>query len=44
MALTFSLNDTWDDGKRIHVTGSATASGRAAGRRSRARELLPKHL
>jgi hypothetical protein len=27
MALTFSLNDTWDDGKRIHVTGSATASG-----------------
>ena len=27
MALTFTLVDTWDDGKRIHVTGTATASG-----------------
>jgi hypothetical protein len=27
MALTFSLIDTWDDGKRVHVTGTATASG-----------------
>jgi hypothetical protein len=27
MALTFSLVDTWDDGKRIHVTGTAAASG-----------------
>jgi hypothetical protein len=27
MALTFNLVDTWDDGKRIHVSGSATASG-----------------
>jgi hypothetical protein len=27
MALTFSLIDTWDDGKRVHVTGAATASG-----------------
>ena len=27
MALTFTLVDTWDDGKRIHVAGTATASG-----------------
>jgi hypothetical protein len=27
MALTFSLVDTWDDGKRIHVTGTVAASG-----------------
>jgi len=27
MALTFSLVDTWDDGKRIHVSGTVTASG-----------------
>lgn len=27
MALTFSLVDTWDDGKRIHVSGTITASG-----------------
>ena len=27
MPLTFSLIDTWDDGKRIHVTGTAAASG-----------------
>jgi hypothetical protein len=27
MALTFALLDTWDDGKRIHVTGTAAASG-----------------
>lgn len=27
MALTFTLVDTWDDGKRIHVTGTVTASG-----------------
>jgi hypothetical protein len=27
MALTFSLIDTWDDGKRVHVTGTAAASG-----------------
>jgi hypothetical protein len=27
MALSFSLVDTWDDGKRIHVAGAATASG-----------------
>ncbi|MGH9738693.1 MAG: hypothetical protein ACRD4X_08910 [Candidatus Acidiferrales bacterium] len=27
MALTFTLVDTWDDGKRVHVTGSVTASG-----------------
>jgi hypothetical protein len=27
MALTFSLIDTWDDGQRIHVTGTAAASG-----------------
>jgi hypothetical protein len=27
MALTFSLVDTWDDGQRIHLAGTATASG-----------------
>ena len=27
MALTFSLVDTWDDGKRIHVSGTVTATG-----------------
>src|SRR6202035_4124541 len=27
MALTFSLVDTWDDGQRIHVSGTITASG-----------------
>ena len=27
MALTFTLSDTWDDGKRIHVSGSVAASG-----------------
>lgn len=27
MALTFTLIDTWDDGKRIYVTGSIAASG-----------------
>jgi hypothetical protein len=27
MALTFALVDTWDDGKRIHVTGTITPSG-----------------
>ena len=27
MALAFTLVDTWDDGKRIHVSGTATASG-----------------
>ena len=27
MALAFTLVDTWDDGKRIHVTGTAAASG-----------------
>jgi hypothetical protein len=27
MALTFSLVDTWDDGKRIHVSGTIAASG-----------------
>lgn len=30
MALTFSLVDTWDDGKRIHVSGTVTASGNYA--------------
>ncbi|MGA8768236.1 MAG: hypothetical protein WB559_14550 [Candidatus Acidiferrales bacterium] len=30
MALTFTLVDTWDDGKRIHVAGTATASGNYA--------------
>ncbi|HKS66887.1 MAG TPA: hypothetical protein VJR26_06585 [Candidatus Acidoferrales bacterium] len=27
MALAFTLIDTWDDGKRIHATGTITASG-----------------
>jgi hypothetical protein len=27
MALAFSLVDTWDDGKRIHVSGTVTATG-----------------
>lgn len=27
MALTFTLVDTWDDGNRIHVTGTVAASG-----------------
>ena len=27
MALTFTLVDTWDDGQRIHVAGTAAASG-----------------
>ena len=27
MALTFSLLDTWDDGQRIHLAGTAAASG-----------------
>ena len=27
MALTFSLVDTWDDGKRVHVSGTVTAAG-----------------
>ena len=27
MALTFNLVDTWDDGKRIHVSGTVAASG-----------------
>lgn len=27
MALTFTLVGTWDDGKRIHVSGTVTASG-----------------
>ena len=27
MALTFSLIDTWDDGKRIHVSGTIAALG-----------------
>jgi hypothetical protein len=27
MALTFSLVDTWEDGKRIHVSGTVAASG-----------------
>jgi hypothetical protein len=27
MALTFTLIDTWDDGKRMHVTGTVAASG-----------------
>jgi len=27
MALTFTLVDTWDDGQRIHVSGTAAASG-----------------
>jgi hypothetical protein len=27
MALIFTLVDTWDDGKRIHVAGTVAASG-----------------
>jgi hypothetical protein len=27
MALAFSLVDTWDDGKRVHVSGTITATG-----------------
>src|ERR1700740_1199064 len=27
MALTFTLVDTWDDGKRVHVSGTIAASG-----------------
>jgi hypothetical protein len=27
MALAFTLVDTWDDGNRIHVTGTVAASG-----------------
>ncbi len=27
MALTFTLVDTWDDGQRIHATGTVAASG-----------------
>lgn len=27
MALTFSVVDTWDDGKRIHVIGTVAATG-----------------
>ena len=27
MALTLTLVDTWDDGKRIHVSGAVAASG-----------------
>ena len=27
MALAFSLVDTWDDGKRIHVSGMVAATG-----------------
>ncbi len=27
MALTFTLVDTWDDGQRIHVSGTIAASG-----------------
>jgi hypothetical protein len=27
MALTFSVVDTWDDGKRIHVGGTVAATG-----------------
>lgn len=27
MALTFTLVDTWDDGKRVHVSGTVAASG-----------------
>jgi len=27
MALTFSLVDTWDDGQRIHVSGTIAATG-----------------
>jgi hypothetical protein len=27
MALTFSVVDTWDDGKRIHVSGTVATTG-----------------
>jgi hypothetical protein len=27
MALTFSLVDTWENGKRVHVSGTITATG-----------------
>ena len=27
MALTFTLVDTWNDGKRVHVSGTVAASG-----------------
>ena len=27
MALAFTLVDPWDDGKRIHIAGTVTASG-----------------
>jgi hypothetical protein len=27
MALTFSVVDTWDDGHRIHVSGTVAATG-----------------
>jgi hypothetical protein len=30
MALAFTLVDTWDDGQRIHVAGTVTASGNYA--------------
>lgn len=30
MALTFNIMDTWDDGKRIHVSGTVAASGNYA--------------
>jgi hypothetical protein len=30
MALTFSLVDSWDDGKRIHVAGTVAVSGNYA--------------
>ncbi|MGH9690056.1 MAG: hypothetical protein ACRD4C_02940 [Candidatus Acidiferrales bacterium] len=30
MALAFTLVDTWDDGKRIHVAGTVAASGNYA--------------
>lgn len=30
IALTFTLVDTWDDGKRIHVAGTVAASGNYA--------------
>jgi hypothetical protein len=30
MALTFTLVDTWDDGKRVHLSGTIAASGNYA--------------
>jgi hypothetical protein len=30
MALSFSLVDTWDDGRRVHVSGTIVASGNYA--------------